>query len=42
MKKIFIVLFAVLFSLSANTQSGLKKVYNEDMNPIEHRHGSKK
>ena len=35
MKKVLIVLLTVLFSLSANAQTGLKKVYNEDINPIE-------
>ena len=28
-------MIAVLFSLSADAQTGLKKVYNEDINPIE-------
>ena len=35
MRKVLVVLFTVLFSLSANAQTGLKKVYNEDINPIE-------
>ena len=35
MKKVLVVLLTVLFSLSANAQTGLKKVYNEDINPIE-------
>lgn len=35
MKKVLVVLLIVLFSLSANSQTGLKKVYNEDINPIE-------
>ena len=35
MRKIIIILIAVLFSLSADAQTGLKKVYNEDINPIE-------
>ena len=35
MKKVFVVLLAVLFPLLANAQTGLKKVYNEDVNPIE-------
>lgn len=29
------ILLTVLFCLSANAQTGLKKVYNEDINPIE-------
>jgi thioredoxin-related protein len=35
MRKIIIILIAVLFSLSADAQTGLKKVYNDDINPIE-------
>ena len=35
MKNLLAVLLAVLLSLSANAQTGLKKVYNEDINPIE-------
>ena len=35
MKKVFVVLLAVLFPLLANAQTGLKKVYKEDVNPIE-------
>lgn len=35
MKKVLVVLLTVLFSLSANAQTGLKKVYNEDINPID-------
>ena len=35
MKKLLVVLLAVLLSLSANAQTGLKKVYNEDINPVE-------
>lgn len=35
MRKVIIILIAVLFSLSADAQTGLKKVYNEDINPIE-------
>lgn len=35
MKNLFIVLFVFLFSLSATAQTGLKKVYNEDISPIE-------
>ena len=35
MRKLIIILIAVLFSLSADAQTGLKKVYNEDINPIE-------
>ena len=34
-KKLILSLLAVLFALSLNAQSGLKKVYNEDINPIE-------
>ena len=34
MKKAVFTLFAVLFVLTTNAQ-GLKKVYNEDINPIE-------
>ena len=35
MRKVIIILIAVLCSLSADAQTGLKKVYNEDINPIE-------
>ena len=35
MKKVFVVLLSVLFPLLANAQTGLKKVYKEDVNPIE-------
>ena len=35
MKTVLVVLLTVLFSLSSNAQTGLKKVYNEDINPIE-------
>lgn len=35
MKKVLFVLLAVLFSFSANAQTGLKKVYNKDINPLE-------
>ena len=35
MRKVLVVLLTILFSLSANAQTGLKKVYNEDINPIE-------
>ena len=35
MRKVIIILIAVIFSLSADAQTGLKKVYNEDINPIE-------
>ena len=35
MKNLLVVLLSVLFFLSANAQTGLKKVYNEDINPIE-------
>ncbi|MBP5340068.1 MAG: hypothetical protein J6Z14_12350 [Prevotella sp.] len=34
MKKGIITLFAVIITLFANAQTGLKKVYNEDINPI--------
>ena len=34
-KQSLVALFAVLSSLSANAQVGLKKVYNENINPIE-------
>ena len=30
-----VVLLTVLFSLSSNAQTGMKKVYNEDINPID-------
>ena len=35
MKKVFVVLLAVIFPLLSNAQTGLKKVYKEDINPIE-------
>ena len=35
MKRLIIILTAVLFAVNANAQAGLKKVYNEDINPIE-------
>ena len=35
MRKVLVVLLTIFFSLSANAQTGLKKVYNEDINPIE-------
>lgn len=35
MRKVLVVLLTILFSLSANAQTGLKKVYNEDINPID-------
>ena len=35
MKKLLISFFAVLVTISVNAQSSLKKVYNEDINPIE-------
>ena len=35
MKKVLFVLLAVLFSFSSNAQTGLKKVYNKDINPLE-------
>ena len=34
-KKLFLALVAVLFALTANAQKALKKVYNENINPIE-------
>lgn len=37
MKNLLVVLFTVLFPLSVNAQTGLKKVYNEEINPIENR-----
>ena len=35
MKIVMIVLFTALFALTSNAQTALKKVYNEDINPIE-------
>ncbi|MBO4907218.1 MAG: thioredoxin family protein [Bacteroidaceae bacterium] len=35
MKKYVFILVAVLFALSAHAQTGLKKVYNEEINPLE-------
>ena len=35
MRKVLVVLLTVLFSLSSNAQTALKKVYNEEINPIE-------
>ena len=35
MRKVFISLFFGLVSLTTNAQTGLKKVYNENINPIE-------
>ena len=35
MRKHYITLFAALITLLANAQTGLKKVYNEDINPME-------
>ena len=35
MKKIFLAFFAILLTVVVNAQTGLKKVYNEDINPIE-------
>ncbi|MBQ4386171.1 MAG: thioredoxin family protein [Prevotella sp.] len=35
MRKVLVVLLTVLFPLLANAQTGLKKVYNEEINPIE-------
>ena len=34
-KKLFLAIVAVLFGLTANAQKALKKVYNENINPIE-------
>ena len=34
-KKLFLAIVAVLFALTANAQKALKKVYNENINPIE-------
>jgi thioredoxin-related protein len=33
-KRIYVVLLAVLMAATVDAQSGLKKVYNEDINPI--------
>ena len=35
MKKVILSLLVVCFTLTINTQTALKKVYNEDVNPIE-------
>ena len=35
MKGTIIALITVFFSLAANAQTGLKKVYDESINPIE-------
>lgn len=35
MKKIFLAFFAILLTVVVNAQTGLKKVYNEEINPIE-------
>ena len=35
MKKVILSLLAVCFTLTMNGQTALKKVYNEDINPIE-------
>ena len=35
MKKVVIMLLTVLLTLTAEAQTGLKKVYNEDIDPIE-------
>ena len=35
MRKIFIALLAVLLTATTDAQTGLNKVYNEDINPIE-------
>ena len=34
MKTILLSLLAVFFSLTVNAQTTLKKVYNEDLNPM--------
>ena len=34
MKRIFIALFSFLLAFAAEAQTGLKKVYNEDINPV--------
>ena len=34
-KNLILAIVAVLFALTANAQTALKKVYNEDINPIE-------
>ena len=34
-KKLILAIVAVLFALTANAQKALKKVYNENINPIE-------
>ena len=34
MKKTIIIFFAILLTFSVNAQTGLKKVYNEEINPI--------
>ena len=35
MRKVLVTLFAVLLAMAVNAQIGLKKVYNEDINPLE-------
>ena len=35
MKKIFLAFFAILLTVAVNAQTGLTKVYNEEINPIE-------
>ena len=35
MRRILLVLLAVLLTVTTDAQTGLKKVYNEDINPIE-------
>lgn len=35
MKRIFTSLFTILLAVAVHAQTGLKKVYNEDINPIE-------
>ena len=35
MKKVILSLLTTFFALSLNAQTALKKVYNEDINPIE-------
>ena len=34
-RKVLVTLFAVLLAMAVNAQTGLKKVYNEDINPLE-------
>ena len=35
MRKVLVTLFAFLLAMAVNAQTGLKKVYNEDINPLE-------